>query len=373
MITPADLRALTAAERAVVLDVGQVALDIVGIFDPTPTTDLTNAVISLVRADFFGAAVSAVSAIPYAGDLAKFANLPRYTKRVEDAIALARNDARLAAVLKPVLSSLVSAIDAIPVQMIPKSAIVPLETLRNKILAFVGKRVLRGVELQTDEMLVALMGSAVNVGALPRRNVRFLVEYLNRQKVLKSGQTLLRNGKVAPDAVDIVKTFKGMDLHAVDAFTTVSVKPGKRFHQWGVELKKDVAEKLMHERPDLSPKIRKSVSHDGSESWVMVGDWFLTPGSGVNHTRVGLSANGRVLHEFEIEKEAEFLVTKAQSTRDSWTHGRTDSFPLSHSHPKDAAELVQGGGEQLFLPDAFTRVRPVPRHTTKPAFPAVKR
>lgn len=64
------------------MDAVQTALDAAGVVDPTPIADGTNAVISLVRAgmepDRAGehvknAAISAVSAIPYVGDIAKAA------------------------------------------------------------------------------------------------------------------------------------------------------------------------------------------------------------------------------------------------------------------------------------------------------------
>ncbi|MDO5088132.1 MAG: hypothetical protein Q4D74_11090, partial [Comamonadaceae bacterium] len=53
------------------LDLTQIGLDIVGIFDPTPISDGSNALISLFRGDFLGAGLSAVSMIPYVGDAAK--------------------------------------------------------------------------------------------------------------------------------------------------------------------------------------------------------------------------------------------------------------------------------------------------------------
>lgn len=382
MITPADLRLLSAAQRTVVLDVTQVGLDIIGIFDPTPTADLTNAAISLARADFLGAAISVVSVVPFAGDLAKFGNLQRYAKTIDNAIAAARNDQRLAAVLRPVLGGIVSAIDAIPLGMImPKAraVLVPLETMRNNIVAFIGKRALKGIDLQVDDMLVALMGSSLNVGALPRRNARFLVEYLNKNGVLKAGESLFTQGtKLSENARGVVDKFRGTDLHAVDAFTTRPINRSQRFVQW---IDVDKAQHTFKLDP-LDKKVVRHFGADGSETKMIVGEWFLTVGSGVNHTAVGLSANGRKLQEFVFDKTdgpLEFLVTKAKSTQDTWTYSRADSFAGAHKgkNAEDLAkikkEMVQGGGEQLFLPNAYKHARPVDRPVTKPAFPAVKR
>lgn len=69
----ADLRTLS-------LDLGQMALDVVGIFEPTPVADLTNAGISLLRGDLLGAGISAAGTIPYVGDAAKLGKLGHWAK-----------------------------------------------------------------------------------------------------------------------------------------------------------------------------------------------------------------------------------------------------------------------------------------------------
>ncbi|MCC9644991.1 hypothetical protein LOC71_22165 [Rhodopirellula sp. JC740] len=75
-------------------DSGQLALDAIGIADPTGIADGANAAISLGRAftdpdrrgeHLQNAAISAVSMIPFAGDLAKIFKAPRATKTVDRA------------------------------------------------------------------------------------------------------------------------------------------------------------------------------------------------------------------------------------------------------------------------------------------------
>ena len=61
-------------------DVTQIALDIVGLVDPTPISDGVNGLISLGRGDWLGAGISAVSMIPYVGDAAKLGKLGRYAE-----------------------------------------------------------------------------------------------------------------------------------------------------------------------------------------------------------------------------------------------------------------------------------------------------
>ena len=84
VITPNDLKALSPDARELLLDVGQFTLDIVGIFEPTPFADLTSGVISLCRGDIFGGVISAIAIVPYAGDLAKLAKIPRYVHVVDE-------------------------------------------------------------------------------------------------------------------------------------------------------------------------------------------------------------------------------------------------------------------------------------------------
>lgn len=75
------------------MDTFQLALDAIGVVDPTPIADGANAAISLGRAfitdperrkeHLQNAAISAVSMIPYVGDTAKIAKLPRAAKTVQ--------------------------------------------------------------------------------------------------------------------------------------------------------------------------------------------------------------------------------------------------------------------------------------------------
>ena len=67
------------AEREAWLDGVQAILDLVGTFDPTPISDLANAVISAARGRWFDAGCSFVSALPYLGDMAKALKYGRKT------------------------------------------------------------------------------------------------------------------------------------------------------------------------------------------------------------------------------------------------------------------------------------------------------
>jgi hypothetical protein len=101
---PASSRGSRALSLA--LDVTQVALSIAGIFDPTPTCDALDGLISLLRGDYAGAAISAVSMIPYLGDAAKLGKLPKLGKVIDEALQLAKVDTRFAASVAPDLNKI---------------------------------------------------------------------------------------------------------------------------------------------------------------------------------------------------------------------------------------------------------------------------
>lgn len=96
------------------LDVTQVALDIVGIFEPTPVADGTNAVISLVRGDWLGAGLSAAGMIPYVGDAAKLGKLGKWAETASNAVELALKNPDFAKTAGPHLKKIADAIDHAP-------------------------------------------------------------------------------------------------------------------------------------------------------------------------------------------------------------------------------------------------------------------
>jgi len=61
----------------------EIITDITGIFDPTPTSDAISTVAGLLKGDFVGAGLSAVSMFPWAGDaIAKPAKFARYGGKI---------------------------------------------------------------------------------------------------------------------------------------------------------------------------------------------------------------------------------------------------------------------------------------------------
>jgi hypothetical protein len=98
----AAARWLDSAELAKILDdvpssvkwdFVQLALDLAGIVNPV--ADAASGIISLLRGDLLGAAISAVSVFPI-GDVAKLAKFRKYRASLEQLVALARRNQHLA-------------------------------------------------------------------------------------------------------------------------------------------------------------------------------------------------------------------------------------------------------------------------------------
>jgi hypothetical protein len=180
----ADLQSLSADKRALLLDVGQFTLDIIGIFEPTPFADLTSGVVALFRTDYTSALISVAGVAPFVADAAKLGQVPRYTKTIERAIAVARTDSAFAAMLQPVLTRLATYLDRLPVERLTHGLREGLDHLRRKIDNYLGgMRAASRLDQLTDHVLRRLFGSTSNVGILPRQNVRTVLEFFDRHDV----------------------------------------------------------------------------------------------------------------------------------------------------------------------------------------------
>lgn len=75
--------ALAKADKDLKLEIAGAAADAAGLVDPTPASDLVGAGISIARGDYWGAALSTVSMVPYLGDaVAKPVKAVRATKAI---------------------------------------------------------------------------------------------------------------------------------------------------------------------------------------------------------------------------------------------------------------------------------------------------
>lgn len=323
----ADISALPPEQREVLLDVGQIALDVIGCFEPTPFADLTNGVVSLVRGQIGNAVLSGIGIIPFAGDAAKLLKAPGYLKSIDRAIRLARADSRFAMLLRPVLVRLLAAIRRLPASRLPPGVREPLDGIQKSIVDFLpaGDRMLSRLDSLTEEMLRRVFGSTSNVGLLPRQNMKTIVEFFDAHHVA--------NGNPAEWAGLV----RGIDLHAADPVKVISLRRGEL-----------VAEYVETSRPANR----------------QIGQWMVRAQSGVSHHNLGLSGAGRVRKVFRVKHDVQVLKSKAAGAADHWT--RASSAPHTAVTVRDgqrvmtAAEQVAGGGDQYFLPRAWEFLEETP-------------
>lgn len=123
------------------LDITQIGLDIVGIFEPTPFADGANTLISLGRGDWLGAGLSVLGVIPYVGDLAKLGKLGKWAKTVANGIELAAKNPAAAKILEPALRKVHDAIKAIPegaLKKLPDEAREAIQGMKKQLDEFFG-------------------------------------------------------------------------------------------------------------------------------------------------------------------------------------------------------------------------------------------
>lgn len=312
-------------EKEVLLDLGQLALDIIGIVEPTPFADSANAVISMTRGDWWGSLLSAAGVIPYIGDVAKLGKIRKYIRSFDKAVTLAQRSARFAKPVKAVAERILAAINRIPFDKLPDTARRMFQQLRQKLSDFLGGGGLRMTRLDrlTDETLRRVFGSTRNVGMLPRRNVRTIIAFFEKYKV--------GNGNPAEWA----ELIKGIDLHAVDAVKVVPMKPGQVFAQY-VELSRPVDRR--------------------------VGQWMVKAQGAVSDRNIGLAGHNRERQLFRLKEGVEMLQSKAAGAADHWTMGGPKphkAFPIENgARVMKNAEHVAGGGQQFFLPGAWKYLEP---------------
>jgi len=124
------------AKLDLIFDISQLVLDIAGVVDPTPVSDGANALIAMSRGHWWDVAISAISIVPYVGDLAKLSKLPHYLRSIEKAIDLARMNVIWASQLRPVLENLKPFLDNvldIGGSTLPKSAVKSLNGMKKAI------------------------------------------------------------------------------------------------------------------------------------------------------------------------------------------------------------------------------------------------
>lgn len=125
-----------ADAEGLLLDLGQMALDLIGVVDPTPLSDGASALISLGRRDWSGVGISMLGIVPYVGDLAKLTKLGRHAETLGRVVQLARADPAKARMLAPAMDKLKAALDQIPVERLPRKTGASVSELKAQLREF---------------------------------------------------------------------------------------------------------------------------------------------------------------------------------------------------------------------------------------------
>ncbi len=139
----------------VVADLTQLTLDLVGIVEPTPFADGSNALISLGRSigsawngewgqaggHLLNGTLSAVGIIPYLGDAAKAGKIGKWAQTVADAVTLAARSPAARATMEAPLREIARLVDQIPqsaIDALPASAREALDRMKTQLDEFLG-------------------------------------------------------------------------------------------------------------------------------------------------------------------------------------------------------------------------------------------
>jgi hypothetical protein len=145
------------------VDIVQFAIDLAGIVDPTGAADGISGLISLGRGKWIDAGISAISLIPYIGDAAKVAKIPKYAEAVATAIKLAMKDLEFARTLKPALERLKLALDKMPVPSLPAEMQHHIVKIRKEIDEFLKRRMYNPNPKHEAGGVIGLKGSKLDL------------------------------------------------------------------------------------------------------------------------------------------------------------------------------------------------------------------
>jgi hypothetical protein len=173
--------AASGIDARLAADVLQVGLDVVGIFEPTPFADLTNAGISLTRGIYDGitngsvwdavagvgdAAISVAGVFPGIGDTAKLLRLGRHADTVARAIAAVAGNEALRSTFAPGLRAIKETLDNVSptvIDALPQGAADSIRAMKTQLDEFFG-----AAPVRADGAPRAPFLSATDFASLPR-------------------------------------------------------------------------------------------------------------------------------------------------------------------------------------------------------------
>ncbi len=193
------------------LNLGQLSLDLAGIIDPTPTSDVLSGLLSAATGDWRGALVSAASAaVPYAGDALKATRVGKWLKTVSETVELAATNPAFKKAVSPALKAISDLIGQLPVSRVSRELDASLKSVKRQIDGVLGVGTKLAGKVATISRKVGLNEATWKLGADGRpievtATIRQVFEVGKRPSAEKRAATLVGNsGKVGDEGGHIL-------------------------------------------------------------------------------------------------------------------------------------------------------------------------
>ncbi len=140
---------MESIRNEMLLDLGQMGLDVAGIFDPTGVVDAGNAIGYLLRGKIGDALMTGVGIVPLLGDLAKAGKLGKFGRLLSNIVDMAKHSPQFARAAEAALGKLRDAFKAIPLDNLPAPIRNFVESTTRKLDDFFSAR---GARSLTDDL-----------------------------------------------------------------------------------------------------------------------------------------------------------------------------------------------------------------------------
>jgi hypothetical protein len=159
------------AQKELAFELGQTAIDVAGIIDPTPISDSISAMMSLYKGDYVGAALSTVSIVPYIGDA-----LGKPIKEAHNAQKIAQLERKIEGLVKQLKELAPERVEKAAenlTEAVAKGRVTLIEKIEK------GHSLLRHGPQLTDNQLIKRLEEGVapdgkiEIGKVPRGSTRF--------------------------------------------------------------------------------------------------------------------------------------------------------------------------------------------------------
>ncbi|WP_313539839.1 hypothetical protein [Sphingomonas sp.] len=233
------------------LDLGQMALDLTGIVDPTPISDGANAVVSVGRSigslfagDWSGAGghianagISAIAIVPGLGDLAKAGKIGKWAQTVADGVAAIAHNPALRGSIEPALRTIHDAVGKLPqgaLDALPSTARESVERMKGQLDEFFAPAA-RSAEPPATTYRGTVGGTPIDLPNVDALSVTYVkrdrAEYTALRSAFDNGARAdFARGLVAtPDGIAAVRR-AGLDDGAIARLADGKIPQGWQVH-----------------------------------------------------------------------------------------------------------------------------------------------